>query len=123
MLGEKTKITTIYRLFRALLFHYQPEQQMNVTDLMHSHRCFAPSSAEFVISAGAYTGYLRGGDNAGVDGTVESLAAPYASPDGIGTRLMARLGEPIGFAFVGTIGGLFTGYFWNAWRKNWCWIG
>ncbi len=71
-----------------------------------------------VISAGAYAGYLRGGDNAGVDGAVETLAAPYATSDGIGTRLMARFGEPVGFAFVGTIGGLFTGYFWNGWRKD-----
>lgn len=71
-----------------------------------------------VISAGAYLGYLKGGDNAGIDGTVETLAAPNASSEGIGARLMERLGEPIGFAFVGITGGLITGYFWNVWRKS-----
>jgi cobalt/nickel transport system permease protein len=70
------------------------------------------------IAVGAYIGYLRGGDMAGVDGTVESLAAPYAISDGIGVRLMARFGEPLGFALVGITGGLVTGYFWNAWRKS-----
>ncbi len=71
-----------------------------------------------VISAGAYLGYLKGGDNAGIDGTVETLAAPYAGSDGIGARLMERLGEPVGFAFIGITGGLITGYFWNVWRKS-----
>ena len=70
------------------------------------------------IGAGAYVGYLRGEDMAGVDGTVESLAAPEAAPGGIGIRLMARLGEPLGFALVGITGGLVTGYFWSAWRKD-----
>jgi len=71
-----------------------------------------------VIAAGAYIGYSGGGNMAGVDGTIEALAAPAAAPDGIGVRLMARFGEPLGFALVGITGGLFTGYFWNAWRKN-----
>jgi len=70
-----------------------------------------------IISAGAYIGYLRGGNMAGVDGTVETLAAPAAVSSGIGVRLMARLGEPLGFALVGITGGLITGYFWNGWRK------
>ncbi|MCZ7392674.1 MAG: energy-coupling factor ABC transporter permease [Candidatus Methanoperedens sp.] len=71
-----------------------------------------------VIAAGAYIGYSGGGNMAGTDGTIEALAAPAAAPDGIGVRLMARFGEPAGFALVGITGGLFTGYFWNAWRKN-----
>lgn len=70
-----------------------------------------------VIAMGAYVGYLKGGDMAGVDGIVEARAAPGVNPDGIGTRLMARFGEPLGFAFVGITGGLVTGYYWNAWRK------
>jgi cobalt/nickel transport system permease protein len=71
-----------------------------------------------IIAIGAYVGYLRGGNMAGVDGTVETLAAPYAISDGIGAGLMARFGEPLGFAFVCITGGLVTGYFWNAWRKS-----
>ena len=71
-----------------------------------------------VIFAGAYFGYLNGGDNAGVDGVVETVAAPGAGPDGIGVRLMARLGEPLGFAFVGITGGLITGYFWSGARRK-----
>lgn len=71
-----------------------------------------------IIAIGAYVGYLRGGNMAGVDGTVESLAAPDATSNGIGVKLMARFGEPLGFAFVGITGGLVTGYFWNAWRKS-----
>ncbi len=70
------------------------------------------------ISAGAYLGFLKGGDNAGVDGTVEKAASPYAISEGFGVRLMARFTEPVGFAFVGTMGGLITGYFWSAWRKD-----
>ncbi len=70
------------------------------------------------IIAGAYLGYLKGGNMAGIDGTVESLAAPSAVANGVGVRLMARLGEPLGFALVGITGGLATGYFWNSWRKN-----
>ncbi len=70
-----------------------------------------------IIAAGAYIGYSKGGDLAGVDGTVEALAAPGTAPEGVGTKLMARIGEPLGFAFVGMTGGLITGYFWNAWRK------
>lgn len=71
-----------------------------------------------VIFVGAYFGYISGGDNAGVDGTVEKLAAPGAGLDGIGVRLMARLGEPLGFAFVGITGGLMTGYFWSVARRK-----
>ncbi len=71
-----------------------------------------------VIAAGAYLGYLKGGNMAGIDGTVESLAAPSAVSGGIGVRLMARLGEPLGFALVGITGGLVTGYYWNFWRKK-----
>lgn len=71
-----------------------------------------------VIAAGAYAGYLGGKDMAGIDGTVEEGAAPDAVPDGIGVRLMARFGEPLGFALVGITGGLATGYFWNSWRKK-----
>ncbi len=71
-----------------------------------------------VILAGAYMGYLSGGDNAGIDGAVETLAAPDAISDGIGTKLMSRLGEPLGFAFVGITGGLITGYFWSGARRK-----
>ncbi|MDP2845205.1 MAG: energy-coupling factor ABC transporter permease, partial [Candidatus Methanoperedens sp.] len=71
-----------------------------------------------IIAAGAYIGFLKGDELAGVDGTVEALAAPAAVSTGIGVRLMARLGEPLGFALVGITGGLVTGYFWNFWRKN-----
>lgn len=71
-----------------------------------------------VIFAGAYFGYINGGDNAGVDGTVETLAAPDAGSDGIGVRLMAQVGEPLGFAFVGITGGLITGYFWSGARRK-----
>lgn len=72
-----------------------------------------------VIAIGSYIGYSGGGDMAGVDGTVEQLAAPDANIDGIGQRLMAKFGELFGFAFVGIIGGLFTGYFWiDIRRKN-----
>lgn len=71
-----------------------------------------------VIAAGAYIGYLGGSDMAGVDSTVETLAAPDADPGGIGVRLMARFGEPLGFAFVGIIGGLFTGYFCTELRRR-----
>lgn len=71
-----------------------------------------------IIAAGAYIGFLKGDELAGVDGTVEALAAPAAVSGGIGARLMARLGEPLGFAIVGITGGLVTGYFWNGWRKT-----
>ncbi|VVB90839.1 Cobalt transport protein CbiM [uncultured archaeon] len=71
-----------------------------------------------VIAASAYIGYMGGGNMAGVDGTVEAGAAPGAVPDGIGVKLMARFGEPLGFALVGITGGLATGYFWNSWRKK-----
>lgn len=70
------------------------------------------------IAAGAYTGYLKGYEMAGVDGTVEAGAAPDVNPDGIGVRLMARLGEPVGFALVGITGGLITGYFWTGLRRR-----
>lgn len=71
-----------------------------------------------IIAAGAYLGHLRGGNMAGVDGTVESAAAPDAVPGGTGVELMARFGEPMGFAFVGITGGLITGYFWKDWRRS-----
>ena len=71
-----------------------------------------------IIAAGAYIGFLKGDELAGVDGTVEALAAPAAVSTGIGVKLMARFGEPLGFAIVGITGGLVTGYFWNCWRKN-----
>ncbi len=71
-----------------------------------------------LIAAGAYAGYLGGKDMAGIDGTVEVQAAPDAVSGGIGVRLMERIGEPAGFAFVGITGGLLTGYFWNSWRKT-----
>jgi cobalt/nickel transport system permease protein len=66
-----------------------------------------------VITAGAYMGYLRGGDNMGIDTVVETLAAPDAAAEGIGVELMERLGEPLGFGFAGILGGLVTGYFWG----------
>jgi len=64
-----------------------------------------------IIAIAAYIGYLDGEDMAGIDGIVEKQAAPSASSDGIGIRLMGILGEPLGFALVGITGGLFTGYF------------
>jgi len=66
-----------------------------------------------IIAIGAYIGYLNGANMAGTDSTVEGMAAPTASPGGIGVRLMSLLGEPLGFALVGITGGLFTGYFWS----------
>lgn len=71
-----------------------------------------------IITIAAYIGYLGGANLAGTDGTVEAKAAPAASIDGIGIRLMARLGEPLGFALVGITGGLFTGYFWSELRRK-----
>ncbi|MDD5473945.1 MAG: energy-coupling factor ABC transporter permease [Candidatus Methanoperedens sp.] len=71
-----------------------------------------------LIAIGAYIGYLRGSDMAGTDSTVEALAAPGAISNGIGVRLMARFGEPIGFGSVGIIGGLITGYFWSGARRK-----
>ena len=71
-----------------------------------------------IIAIAAYIGYLDGADMAGIDGTVEEQAAPSASPDGIGIRLMAILGEPLGFAMVGITGGLFTGYFLSDLRRK-----
>jgi hypothetical protein len=55
---------------------------------------------------------------AGTDSTVEAIAAPGAISNGIGVRLMARFGEPIGFGSVGIIGGLITGYFWSGARRK-----
>ena len=69
-----------------------------------------------MLAISAYIGYLRGSDMAGTDGTVGVLAAQGAISNGIGVRLMARFGEPIGFGSVGIIGGLVTGYYWNALR-------
>jgi len=71
-----------------------------------------------LIAAGAYIGYIRGGEMAGVDGTVETNAANDIVLDGIGVRLMERFGEPAGFALVGITGGLVTGYFWKTGRKT-----
>ena len=71
-----------------------------------------------VIAAGAYAGYLGGSNMAGIDGSVEALAAPDVIPEGIGVDLMSRMGEPIGFAIVGITGGLLTGYFWNEIRRK-----
>lgn len=70
------------------------------------------------IAAGAYTGYLNGYGMAGIDGTIEADAAPYADTDSIGARLMVRFGEPLGFALVGITGGLITGYFWTDLRRK-----
>jgi hypothetical protein len=69
-----------------------------------------------LLAIGAYIGYLSGSTMAGTDSTVRVLAAPGAISNGIGVRLMARFGEPIGFGFVGIIGGLVTGYYWNVLR-------
>ncbi len=71
-----------------------------------------------IIAIGAYLGYLDGAKMAGTDGIVEKQAAPSSSPDGIGVRLMALLGEPLGFALVGITGGLFTGYFLSDLRRK-----
>ena len=71
-----------------------------------------------IIAAGAYIGYLGGANMAGTDSAVEGMAAPTASPGGIGVRLMSILGEPLGFALVGITGGLFTGYFWSELRRK-----
>jgi len=79
---------------------------------------FLMVSITLIIAAAAYTGYLDGADMAGIDGTVEALALPGASPDGIGSRLMARFGEPLGFALVGITGGILTGYFWIDLRRR-----
>ncbi|VVB97848.1 Cobalt transport protein CbiM [uncultured archaeon] len=70
------------------------------------------------IAASAYLGYLRGDKLAGIDGTVESLAAPASISKGVGVQLMARLGEPVGFALVGITGGLVTGYFSKEFRRK-----
>jgi cobalt/nickel transport system permease protein len=69
-----------------------------------------------VIAIGSYIGYLGGGNMAGTDSIVGALAAPGAISNGIGARLMTHFGEPIGFGSVGIIGGLVTGYYWNALR-------
>jgi len=71
-----------------------------------------------ILAIAAYVGYLDGTNMAGTDGIVEAQAAPLASPDGIGKRLMAILGEPLGFAMVGITGGLFTGYFLSDLRRK-----
>ncbi len=71
-----------------------------------------------IIAAGAYIGYLGGHQLAGIDGTVESLAAPASVSKGVGVQLMARLGEPVGFALVGITGGLVTGYFFKEFRRK-----
>lgn len=72
-----------------------------------------------IIAVFAYIGHLDGANMAGIDTTVEAMAAPDVSPAGIGTRLMSIIGEPLGFALAGITGGLFTGYFWRDLRgKN-----
>ncbi len=71
-----------------------------------------------VIALGAYLGHLKGEDMTGVDSTIEELAVPDAKQGGIGAGLMARFGEPLGFALVGITGGLFTGYFWPELRRG-----
>ena len=71
-----------------------------------------------IIAVGAYVGYIGGNDMLGIDSIVETKAAPDAIINGMGTKLMARIGEPLGFAFVGITGGLMTGYFWNSWRRD-----
>jgi len=71
-----------------------------------------------IIAIGAYVGHLDGAKMAGTDGIVEAQAAPMASPNGIGIRLMSLLGEPLGFAMVGITGGLFTGYFLSDLRRR-----
>jgi hypothetical protein len=72
-----------------------------------------------VIALASYIGNSGGGNMAGVDGTVEKLAASDARIDGVGQRLMAKFSEPVGFGFVGILGGLLTGYFWiDIRRKN-----
>jgi cobalt/nickel transport system permease protein len=71
-----------------------------------------------IIVICAYIGYLGGATMAGIDTTIEKMAAPAASPGGIGIRLMSHLGEPLGFALVGITGGLFTGYFWSELRRK-----
>lgn len=71
-----------------------------------------------VIAVGAYLGYINGRDMAGVDGSVEQQAKPSVESNGIGMKLMARFGEPLGFAMVGITGGLLTGYFWNELRRK-----
>ena len=70
-----------------------------------------------LIAAGAYMGYLNGNDMAGVDGAVESRAAPEAVAGGTAAGLTERFGEPFAFALVGITGGLVAGYFWNSWRE------
>ncbi|HEY9247413.1 MAG TPA: energy-coupling factor ABC transporter permease [Candidatus Methanoperedens sp.] len=69
-----------------------------------------------VIALGAYINYLRGEDNAGIDSTVERLAAPGAGQAGIGKFLISFTGEPVLFALAGITGGLFAGYFWTGFR-------
>lgn len=71
-----------------------------------------------IIAAGAYLGYLKGGSNAGVDGTVEALASPDANSEGFGKWLASKFGEPLLFAFAGTAGGFITGYFWSSFRRQ-----
>lgn len=71
-----------------------------------------------IIVIGAYIGYLDGATMAGIDTTIEAMAAPAALPGGIGIRLMSLFGEPLGFALAGITGGLFTGYFWSELRRK-----
>jgi len=48
-----------------------------------------------VVSTGAYLGYLNGKSMAGIDGIVETSAAPDAVSYGIGIKLVERFGEPL----------------------------
>ncbi len=110
--------------FTGYVIEYISRTKVDVFDTGHSIDMFTKTALALmfliaaVITAGAYTGHINGKDLAGVDGTLEAYAAPGAVADSIGTRLMKRFGEPLGFALVGITGGLVTGFYWNAWRKN-----
>ena len=110
--------------FTGYVIEYISRTKMEVIDTKQSLDTFTKTALLLMISiaviivAGAYKGYIDGSDMSGIDGIVESGAAPGAISDGIGTRLMTHFGEPVGFALVGIIGGLVAGYFWNAWRRS-----
>lgn len=101
--------------FTAYVVKYISESRANIIDTGSMDRFTVDALVLMVftfsiISIGAYTG---SGDMSGIDGRIETLAAPAVIPDGIGIRLMERFGEPLGFAFVGITGGLITGYYWR----------
>ena len=110
--------------FTGYAITYISQTKADVIDTGHSFDRFTKTAIGMmllvaaVIAAGAYMGYMGGGNMSGTDGTVEARAAPEAVSDAIGVRLMARFGEPLGFALVGITGGLVTGYFWNSWRRS-----